>query len=184
MPEPDPPRLPRWAAPVAAASVLAGDAYLRPRRPRWVLGVVDECAHLATGTVLVAALGGRLSRRAGLALIACSVVLDADHVPEVLGRYWLTAGSSRPYPHSFGTLLAAGALWARGRRRTWGDLATGALIGLAGHFARDFATGPGVAILWPLSSARVRVPYAVYALALVATAGTASGAARPRRRRS
>ncbi len=87
----------------------------------------------------------------------------------MLGWQGLTGGAPRPYTHSLITplvLIVVGG-FAGGRAR---PIAFGAAFGVGAHLCRDLCTGPGVAILWPLSSAAVRLPYLVFAMGLVLTA--------------
>jgi membrane-bound metal-dependent hydrolase YbcI (DUF457 family) len=148
--------------------------------------VVDEPAHLATGLLFLLALVTLMrSRRPAPSFISAAVVasvaIDLDHVPGLLGWHGLTEGAPRPYTHSLVTPLAliVVGLMARGRAR---PIAFGAAFGVCAHLVRDLCTGPGVALLWPLSSAAVRLPYVVFALVLVWTAGViAVAAARPGR---
>lgn len=75
----------------------------------------------------------------------------------------------RPYTHGFVTplaLLLVGAV-AGGRAR---QVAFGAVFGVCAHLARDLATGPGIAPLWPLTDAPVKLPYAAFAVALLLAA--------------
>ena len=137
-------------------------------------GAVDEPAHLATALLLLLALFTLARPRTpsmsflAAALIA-SVALDLDHIPGLLGWQGLTGGAPRPYTHSLMTplvLIVVGG-FAGGRIR---PVAFGAAFGVGAHLFRDLCTGPGVAILWPLSSAAVRLPYLVFAMGLVLTA--------------
>ena len=100
------------------------------------------------------------------AALVASTAIDVDHIPQYLGWHGLTEGAPRPYTHSLITplaLLLVGLL-ARGRLRA---VALGAAVGVCAHLLRDLATASGVSLLWPLSSAGVRVPYWTYLLALV-----------------
>lgn len=146
-------------------------------------GTIDEPAHLATCLVVLLAVVAVASRPSpafvASALIA-SVAIDIDHIPAYLGWDGLTGTLPRPYSHSLlvvGLLLLAG--WAsRGRaRQIW----LGIAFGVGAHLLRDLATGPGVPLLWPLSSSATTYPYPIYvgalALAVLATA-TRPGAAR------
>lgn len=167
-----PPRSRRRRARVAAAAlgaVLAVDLVGLPRtRRRAVAGVLDETAHLATGALAIGAAAGRVPRDAAAGLLAASVLVDADHLPDQLGARFLRRGSARPLPHSIATVAAVGALAALvpARRRA---AALGALAGTALHLARDLATPPGVGVplWWPASGRTVALGYAPYA-ALVA----------------
>jgi membrane-bound metal-dependent hydrolase YbcI (DUF457 family) len=142
--------------------------------------LVDEPAHLATCALVllaVAALSGK-SPPAKLAVPAllASVAIDLDHLPHYLGSEALTGTLPRPYTHSLvfaaGLALAA-ALWPR---RTGRLVLAGLGLGIAAHLIRDLATGPGVPVLWPLSSEIVQVGYPAYVLALLGTAALALGA--------
>lgn len=134
-------------------------------------GLVDLPAHLATCAIALAALaalrGSAPARRFALAALAASVLIDLDHIPGYLGSQALSGSLPRPYAHSIlflGVLLAAGLA---ARRRRAGPILLGLAFGVGAHLLRDLATGPGVAILWPLSDASIQMPYVVYAGALV-----------------
>jgi membrane-bound metal-dependent hydrolase YbcI (DUF457 family) len=136
--------------------------------------VVDEPAHLATALVFLLALLTLVrSRRPSLAFLAAAVVasvaIDLDHVPGMLGWQGLTEGVPRPYTHTLVTplaLIVVGKI-AGGRAK---PIAYGAAFGVVAHLFRDLFTGPGLAILWPLSATAVRPPYAIFAAALTVTA--------------
>jgi hypothetical protein len=166
----------RRIALLSLAAVLAADAVARRRvwsRP--VAGFLDEAAHLGTGLVVLAA-SGRESREFTAGLLAGSVLLDMDHVPDVVGVHWLRPRGMRPLPHSVATLLV---LATRPRL-------DGALLGVAAHLARDLATGTNaVPLLWPFWKRPLEVRYRWYAAGLVAVAALAQrrirlGASTPR----
>jgi inner membrane protein len=147
------------------------------------VGALDEPAHLATGVLVVALLVALLRAPPPLAFVAAALVasmaIDVDHIPQYLGWNGLTEGAPRPYTHSLLTplvLLLAGLL-ARGRLRA---VALGAAAGVCAHLLRDLATASGVALLWPLGSAGMRIPYWSYLLPLllIACALAALGARR------
>ncbi|HEY6549851.1 MAG TPA: glycosyl hydrolase [Solirubrobacterales bacterium] len=153
-------------------------------------GLVDEPAHLATCAVALlalAALGGQLPTRFVAAALLASVAIDIDHAPQYLGWDALTAEAPRPYTHSpfvVGALLLCAWL-APGR---WRGLLLGVAFGLGAHLLRDLATGPGLAVAWPVSGAAVKAPYPLYAIGVSALACLAAlrwrRAGRPRLRRS
>jgi membrane-bound metal-dependent hydrolase YbcI (DUF457 family) len=162
-------RMARWLAVCLGASALvvaAADAafhVLTPSLP--VAGLLDEPAHAATTIIILGALGWPTGRGFMLGAVVASVAIDLDHIPQYLGWHLLTAGTPRPYPHSFTTLLAVAlvALLGRGRIRS---IALGVELGLIGHFFRDMAepsSRAGIALFWPISDVNVRVPYAAYA---------------------
>lgn len=136
-------------------------------------GLVDEPAHLATCAIALLALaavtGGPVSRRFAVAALVACVAIDLDHLPGYLGWEGITGGTPRPYSHcALAVLIAAAAgLAARGRFR---PILLGIAFGFGAHLLRDLATGPGVPLLMPLSSAAVKVPYVAYALCLVLAA--------------
>ncbi|MCU1691801.1 MAG: rane-bound metal-dependent hydrolase [Frankiales bacterium] len=163
-----------WVPAALLALVLLLDAVLaRTHLPVVLLGLLDEPAHLATaGLALLAA--GVVDRRA-LWVLAGSVGIDADHVPLYLGVPHVEAAGGRPLTHA---LLTLGVLLLLGVR--WPVLRLLA-AGVALHFLRDVATGPGLPLLWPADVA-VLLPYAPYAvvlalLAVVATRRTLRSAA-------
>jgi inner membrane protein len=134
-------------------------------------GLIDEPAHLATcaAALILLALSGRsLPRSFVVAALVASVAIDLDHVPQHLGLDFLTEGTPRPYLHcALAVLLPllAAALVPRLR-----PLLLGVAFGLAAHLARDLVTGPGVSLALPFSDTAVRLPYMLYAGALVAAA--------------
>jgi membrane-bound metal-dependent hydrolase YbcI (DUF457 family) len=136
-------------------------------------GAVDEPAHLtACMLFLLAVLALVRFRRPSLSFVAAalvaSVAIDLDHIPGMLGWHGLSGDLPRPYTHSLITpvaLIVVGQI-ARGRIR---PIAFGAAFGVCAHLVRDLCTGPGLSILWPLSSTTVKLPYLVFAVGLVLT---------------
>lgn len=137
--------------------------------------MVDEPSHLATALVVVGAMtrwrGSPLSTSFGWAILASSVLIDADHLPLEFGYSWLTAGTPRPYTHAL-WLVAVMAMIsvaaARWRRRTGtavpaavASISAGVACGLSAHFLRDIATAP-MSLWWPLSDATFQVAYGWY----------------------
>jgi hypothetical protein len=158
-------------SPALLAAVALDDALLLPRAPSYaVLGLLDEPAHLATSVILllaVAAVLARLRRAVStgfaVGLVLAGNLIDVDHVPQVLGSDVITAGTPRPYSHSVTLLLMVilVALVGRGRVR-----AASVGVGVAGHLLRDLGTAP-IGLFWPVSTAGVTIPHALY-LALLA----------------
>ncbi len=139
------------------------------RAPLYVLGPLDWSAHLATAVVLLANAPIALRARVVVGALLASVVIDLDHVPGYLGWDGLAQGLPRPFPHSLATplLVLGGAALLERRHR---PVALGVALGLLAHLFRDLSTGDGVALLWPLSGAAVRVPFWLEAAALAALA--------------
>jgi inner membrane protein len=172
-------RRPDWARRLAVAllgATLGLDllwALVHGRNSSLSYVVVDWPAHLTTCLLLLMGLAAasrspRPAVFAAAALVA-TIAIDVDHIPNYLGWHWLTAGEPRPYPHSLlvvVVLALAGGLCRAPAR----DALLGAAFGVGAHLARDLATGPGVALLWPLSSAAVRLPYPAFAAGLVLAA--------------
>ncbi len=156
-------------------------------------GIVDEPAHLATCVVallaIVALAGARPPALFVTAALVASVAIDLDHLPGYLGTHLMTGNLPRPYSHSLLTVAVLLGIGVAVRQRDRRQVALGVAFGVSAHFLRDLATGPGVSLLWPFSSAAVTIPYAVYAgalaLAAVAVGITAwrVSAPRPARRR-
>jgi inner membrane protein len=159
---------------LAAIAVLVADGVARLREwPRPVAGVIDEAAHVATGLVLLASSPRPVPDDHAAGVIAGSVLLDLDHVPELFGVGVLRNGTSRPVPHSLVTVLAL-ARNARGHGWPTPGVARGAAVGVAAHLVRDLATGNGVQLLWPLSRRVFAIPYGVYAGLLIAAAAVSA----------
>jgi inner membrane protein len=159
----------RSAAGALAAIAVADLLLPRARASRIASGILDETAHLLTGIAALAA-SGATDGPGARGLIAGSVALDADHVPDALGYMLLRSGRARPYPHTLLTpavVVLAGRRAGEPRRRRF---AAGLAGGLTLHLVRDLASGQGIRLLWPLSATSFRVPYPVY-LALVAAMG-------------
>lgn len=153
------------------------------RRPLPVAGVLDEPAHAATTVLLLSALGRPLGSPFARAAVIASVAIDVDHLPQYLGKRFLTRGTARPYPHSLVTLGGVGAvaLMSRGR---WRQLALGVELGLAGHLFRDMTSSRrrgGVPLFWPRSRANVRLPYSLYPVVMGATLAGALSRSLPSR---
>jgi inner membrane protein len=114
-----------------------------------------------------------VDRRLARGLIAASVLIDLDHIPQYRGAGWLTAGTDRPYPHSLLSLLGSSAAFLALRRTApqggASSAALGILIGLGAHFFRDLAVPScGVPLLWPIQRRAFSIPRGVY-LASLAT---------------
>jgi membrane-bound metal-dependent hydrolase YbcI (DUF457 family) len=150
-----------------------------------VFGLVDEPAHLATCALALLALSALPRRPLPGAFVAAallaSVAIDLDHLPGYLGADLLGEGP-RPYTHGLLAAAALGGLGFLGSGR-YRYLMLGAAFGLLAHLMRDVATGPGVAALFPLAGDTVRVPYGLYAAALVGLAAAALIWAAPARAR-
>lgn len=135
--------------------------------------VIDEPCHMATALVVLGAftrLRGRAPHPAFIAaMLACSVLIDLDHLPLEFGSTVLTAGTARPYTHALWVLalLVAAAVAARhwSSKPARAYLLAGAACGVGAHFLRDVATAP-MSLWWPVSSVAVQVPYGWYVLAL------------------
>ncbi len=143
--------------------------------------LLDEPAHVANGVLALGALGLALGPQVIVVMAGASVLIDFDHLPEVLGWHFLERGVQTPYTHSVATLIVVGAiaLLLRGRAR---QLVLIALLALAVHFFRDAAEpcGCGESVLWPVSHRTILLGYWWYAAFVVVLAGLAL--ARYRRR--
>lgn len=185
---------------MASGPVLAGlvlmvfiiDEFVGSSEPPYaVLGILDELAHLATSAVVIAAVHRvRPTPRAALvAALSSTVLIDVDHIPQMLGNNLLTEGTPRPYSHSLTTVLvlATVALVTMRSRPLACRLAGGATAGVVLHLLRDLATAP-VSVWWPLTSRPEQIPYVAYAAVLLLAAalpnpvGIAGRRVRKRRR--
>lgn len=167
-----------WAVIICLAVIAVADLLIwRWTAPYAIEALLDEPAHAATGLLGLATLGVEFQAPVVLAVLAGSLLIDADHLPHVFGSSILEHGVPRPYTHSLGTiavlLVAALLLRNRGARR----LTLIGALALALHFLRDSAEpgGPGVSLLWPLSDHAVTVAYGWYAALLIALAAIAIG---------
>lgn len=142
-------------------------------------GLLDWPAHVATALVILGSVT-RVRRalpdqRFGWAMLACSVLIDVDHLPAEFGSYVLTNGTPRPYTHALWTVIVLTLAWAaarffvirsgRPRPATVELVLAGAAWGVAAHFVRDIATAP-MSFWWPVTEAAVEVPYWWYVVAL------------------
>lgn len=142
--------------------------------------MVDEPCHLATALVVLGAItrvrGTPPNSKFGWAMLACSVLIDIDHLPEEFGSSILTAGTPRPYTHALWVILAL--IMAMYVARYWSlraatpaatatvQIAAGAAWGVSAHFLRDVATA-AMSLWWPITDAPAEVPYWWYVLALL-----------------
>jgi inner membrane protein len=142
-------------------------------------GLLDEPAHVATALVILGALV-RVRRklpdqRFGWTMLACSVLIDLDHLPDEFGSEVLTNGTPRPYTHALWTVIVLALAWAaarfivirsgRPRPAAVELILAGAASGVAAHFVRDIATAP-MSFWWPITDMAVEVPYWWYVLTL------------------
>jgi inner membrane protein len=133
------------------AVIAVADYVIQRRRPRWIVaGLFDEPAHMATAMLL--------REHWTPAYLAGSLLPDLDHIPLALRLVHPDPGDPRPLTHNLLTVAPVAA----GSRD--------AAVGMAAHFVRDLAVGTGVPLLWPLTRRPVRVPYAAYAVVVLATA--------------
>jgi hypothetical protein len=135
----------------ALATIAVADYVIHRRRPRWIVaGMFDEPAHVATALLL--------RRKPSAAYLAGSLLPDLDHIPLALRLVHPDPGDPRPVTHCLLTIVPV-AMTSRE-----------AAIGMLAHFARDLGVGTGVPLLWPLSGRPIRVPYAAYAVLVLASA--------------
>lgn len=164
--------VPASAVAAAVGLILVSDALLpESGEPIWLTGSLDEIAHLATGVVVLGALGNGVDRRLARGLIGASVLMDLDHIPQYRGAGWLTAGTARPYPHSLLSLLVCSAAFLALRRGApqagLSRTAFGTLIGLGAHFVRDLAVpDTGMPLLWPINRRAFSIPRGLYVAGL------------------
>jgi hypothetical protein len=142
-------------------------------------GLLDWPAHLATALVILGALVRVRKKlpdqRFGWMMLACSVLIDLDHLPDEFGSEVLTAGTPRPYTHALWVVIVIMLAWAAARciaaRSGYLRPATieltlaGAACGVAAHFVRDIATAP-MSFWWPVTNMAVEVPYRWYVVTL------------------
>jgi len=153
------------------AGILAVDYFVLPNGhlSRVLQGLEDEPAHALTALLLLAALNPAWLERFWVPVGITAILIDADHLPKEFGYDILTRGTTRPYSHSFTTvvivLLVTLLLPAASR-----GIGLAVTFGLLAHFFRDLATN-AVSLLWPLTREGFRIPYLSYALVLVAAAG-------------
>jgi hypothetical protein len=182
----------RWVGVLLALYAFATDWLTGWHGMNFALrGLLDEPAHLATALVILGTFV-RIRRappdpRFGWTMLACSVLIDLDHLPAEFGSYVLTDGTPRPYTHALWTVLALTLAWAtarlavvlsgRPRPTTVELILAGSACGVAAHFVRDIATAP-MSFWWPVTSTPVEVPYWWYVAALAVC--IAIGPVRPR----
>jgi inner membrane protein len=141
----------RLAALGCLATIAVADYVIQRRKPRWIVaGMYDEPAHLATALLL--------RRKPNAAYLAGSLLPDFDHIPLALRLVHPDPGDPRPVTHC---LLTVAPVAVVSREAAKGMLA---------HFVRDLGVGTGVPLLWPFSGRPVRLPYAAYAVLVLATA--------------
>jgi hypothetical protein len=182
-------RLFRWVACAVSrrrvGTVLALYAFATDWLTGWhgmnfaMRGLLDEPAHLATALVILGALvrvhGALPDPRFGWTMLACSVLIDLDHLPAEFGTQVLTNETPRPYTHALWSVIVLVLAWAvarffvirsgRLRPATVELMLAGAAWGVAAHFVRDIATAP-MSFWWPVTDMAVEVPYWWYVLAL------------------
>jgi hypothetical protein len=135
----------------ALATIAVADYVIHRRKPRWIVaGMFDEPAHVATALLL--------RERPTPAYLAGSLLPDFDHVPLALRPVHPEMNDPRPVTHCLLT-VAPVALLSRD-----------AAMGMLAHFTRDLGVGTGVPLMWPLSRRSVKLPYAAYAVLVLATA--------------
>jgi hypothetical protein len=170
----------RWVGVLLALYAFATDGLTGWHGMSFTMrGMLDWPAHLATALVIMGALT-RVRRalpdqRFGWAMLACSIVIDVDHLPEECGSEVLTNGTPRPYTHALWVVIVLTVAWAtarffivrsgRPRPATAELLLAGAAWGVAAHFVRDIATAP-MSFWWPVTEKSVEVPYWWYVVAL------------------
>jgi LexA-binding, inner membrane-associated putative hydrolase len=135
----------------ALATIAVADYVIQRRKPPWIVaGMFDEPAHVATALLL--------RRKPSAAYIAGSLLPDLDHIPLALRLVHPDPSDPRPVTHCLLTVAPVAAL------------NRGAAMGMLAHFVRDLGVGTGVPLLWPLSRRPLRVPYAAYAVLVLASA--------------
>jgi inner membrane protein len=160
----------------------AGWSYL----PRWQglsfvpRALVDDPCAVATALIVLGAItrfrGTPPDPKFGWSLIAWSVLIDIDHLPQEFGTSVLTEGTPRPYTHALWVLVVlilatlAARRWSQ-HAKTPAAAATvqilaGTAWGIAAHFLRDVATAP-MSLWWPVTKAAVQQPYWCYVLELL-----------------
>ena len=135
----------------ALATIAVADYVIRRRKPRWiVVGMFDLPAHVATALLL--------RRKPTAAYLAGSLIPDLDHIPLALRAVHPDPGDPRPVTHCLLTVAPVAALNRE------------AAMGMLAHFVRDLGVGTGVPLLWPFTRRRLRLPYAAYAVLVLASA--------------
>lgn len=129
---------------------------------------LDETAHLATTTLLLAWLVRILPLVRLWPMLLATVLIDLDHIPNQIGWDGITRDTVRPYSHSLLTVaLVMVAAWFGRPRGRW--IMMSIAVGISGHLLRDMATG-GVPLLWPFSRRAVTLEHAAYVGLLAACA--------------
>jgi hypothetical protein len=170
----------RWVGVLLALYAFATDGLTGWHGMNFAMrGLLDEPAHLATALIILGALirvrGSLPDQRFGWAMLACSVLIDLDHVPAEFWAGALTNGTPRPYTHALWTVIALTLAWTaarfivirtgQSRPATVELILAGAAWGVAAHFVRDIATAP-MSFWWPVTDIAVEVPYWWYVVAL------------------
>jgi membrane-bound metal-dependent hydrolase YbcI (DUF457 family) len=133
------------------ATIAVADYVIHRRRPPWiVVGMFDHPAHVATALLL--------RRIPTPSYLAGSLLPDLDHIPLALRIVHPNPGDPRPVTHCLLTVAPVALLNRE------------AALGMLAHFVRDLGVGTGTPLLWPLSRRPVRVPYAAYAVLVLASA--------------
>jgi inner membrane protein len=135
----------------ALATIAVADYVIHRRKPRWIVaGMFDEPAHVATAFLL--------RRQPNAAYLAGSLLPDFDHIPLALRSVHPEMNDPRPVTHCLLTVAPVAAL------------SSDAAMGMLAHFTRDLGVGTGVPLLWPLTRRPVKLPYAAYAVLVLAAA--------------
>jgi inner membrane protein len=135
----------------ALATIAVADYVIHRRNPRWIVaGMFDEPAHVATALLL--------RRNPTPAYLAGSLLPDLDHVPLALRPVHPDMDDPRPVTHCLLTVIPVAMIHRD------------AALGMLAHFTRDLGVGTGVPLLWPLTRRPVKLPYAAYAVLVLAAA--------------
>ena len=160
----------------------AGWSYL----PRWQglsfvpRALVDEPCAVATALIVLGAItrfrAAPPDPKFGWSLLAWSVLIDVDHLPQEFGTSVLTEGTPRPYLHALWVLVLlilvvlVARYWSQHGKAPMAagtmQVLAGAAWGIAVHFLRDVATAP-MSLWWPVTKAALQEPYWCYVLELL-----------------